>query len=422
MIKKEQTPNGNGRKKAARDREHVQTESIPIAGRVEKQRNRYYLRVSRRYMVAAVLVLLLLVLYIMCVTVFFGEYVTYDNLKYLLRDMDAITVGGHDDFERIVYNASENTEAEYFRNGIALCDTDKYRYYDTSGVMLVEEELGYKNPVMVSSEKYMLVYDLDGRGYSIFNQLTRIIDREAEGSIIAADICEDGSYIIVIRSNETKYVAQLYNGAYNKVLSVYKDSYVFDVALSRDGRTAVICSICPGDSDFDCEIDICERGKNESVKKISRTHTMPLDAYAYDGGFAVLCSNEIMFFDEKGNDIRETVFNGMSLRYADINGKTAAVAGTTNALGSENRVIVFDMENTPGNVLLDREYPIRIMGIYASRSDGSAAYLKLHDTVARIGKDGEIVNAQTESEILTVVPMNTGALVCTSTAAYRISD
>ncbi len=398
-----------------------ENETITVSDTLEPRVNRYYLKTSRKFMAAAVVSLLVLVLYIVFVAVFFGEYVTYDNMKYLVRDIDAMNIGGQSSFEKIVYNADGGADAEYFRGGLALSSPDKYRYYDTSGVLLVEENLGYASPLTASSEKYLLIYDLDGQKYSVFNQLTRIIEREAGTSLLSADIANDGSYVLARRSTETKYVVELYNGGFTNVMSIYKDNYVTDVSISPDGNTVAVVSACPDTSDFSCEIDICRRGKSESVKKITLEHSMPLDVEATDKGFVLVCSSEIVFFDKNGENLTEKQFTGMSLRYADINGSTAAVVGTTNALGSENRLLVIDTGDNFGKILLDRTYSLRIMGVYASRNpDDCLCYLKLHDTAAQVLPDGEISSRETDGEIISLVPMKTGALVCTRTAAYRL--
>ena len=62
------------------------------------------------------------------------------------------------------------------------------------------------------------------------------------------------------RSRETKYVVELYNAAFNKSMSIYKENYVLGAALSPDGEYIVIASGVPADTDLGCEISIIKRG------------------------------------------------------------------------------------------------------------------------------------------------------------------
>lgn len=394
---------------------------VTVAEQFSAQINRYYLKASRKFLAAGIAVLIVLVLYIACVTMFFGEYLTYENLKYLVRDFDKINLSGTVDFDRIVYNGGENAVFGYFKNGLSMCGPDEYYYYDTSGALLTEEKLGYSSPVMETSDKYVLVYDLGGVKYSVMNQLTSIIERESGGEIIAGNIASDGSIAIASRSSETRYVVDLYNSAFTKVMSIYKENYVLGIALSQNGKTVAICSACPSDSDFDCEIDICRRGQSESVKKLTYSHTMPLKVSSVDDGFVVLCSTQMIFIGYDGEIKAEVQFSGMSLKYADINNKTAVVAGSTNALGSENRIIVIDTAEKFGETLYDSTLGSRVRGIYASRNTKEAfAYLKLPDCAALIKPDGSLMTEDlSDGEIISIVPMNSGALICTKTSAYR---
>jgi len=392
---------------------------VTVAEQIGPQVNRYYLGVSRKYLIAGIAVMLLLVLYLFGVFTFFGEYVTYDNLKFLMKDFDAMTVTGSTDVTKIVYNGSDTMDFAYFRSGLALCDGDRYSYYDTSGVLLLEDTLGYSSPMMETSEKYLLVYDLGGTGYSVYNQLTRILDKTTEREIVAANISDDGSIVTATRSSETRYIVDWYSGSYSKVMSIHKENYVFALALSPDGRTLAICSAVPSSSDFDTEIEIVRRGNGEAIATVTCEHAMPLQAVASDKGFTVLTSTGILFLSKNGEELGRTEFGGMTLKYADINETTAAVVGSTNALGSVNRILVFDTADTFGEVLFDTVVEQRIMGIYATRDLSSAyAYAKLSNDVGALMRDGTFRTEENGiAEALRVIPLKNGALICESTSA-----
>jgi hypothetical protein len=402
-------------------RKELEGVRVPVAGSIKPQLNKYYLRVSRRYMVAGILLMVTLVLYIMGVMAFFGDYVTYDNLKYLSRDFSAVSFSGSAGFSSVVYNGRENVKFEYFRGGVAMVNGDTLTYYDPSGIPLIDEKINYSDPVIVSGNKYMLVYDLGGEEYSIYNQLTKIIGKEAEGRIVTCDIATDGASVIVTRSKETKYVVTLYNAAFNKSMSIYKDNYVMDAAISPDGKRVVICSAVPSESDFSCEIDICAAGKSESVRVLTYEHTMPLDVYAAKDGFVLLCDRGIYFYDYEGKSIGSHTFDGMSLRYADINEKSAAIVGSTNALGNEARLLVF---NLSGEKICDRVIGERVAAVYAGRdTKTAAAYLKTSNNVLSVGPGGEelLFDAENAGEIVSAVPVSGGAIVCRRSGAQFYS-
>ncbi|MBQ4353861.1 MAG: hypothetical protein IJC71_03095 [Clostridia bacterium] len=390
---------------------------VTVADRIEPQVNRYYLKVSRRYMGAGIFLMLLLILYVVCVMLFFGEYVTYENLRYLVRDWNAMSLPGSEEFTDIVYNASDDTKFRYFRSGLAVCGTDAYLYYDASGIQLIDDPTGFSDPSSAASGKYMLVYDIGGKEYAVYNQLTRILSREAEGSIIAADIADDGSMVIVSRSRETRFVAEVYNAAFSKVMNIHKENYVLDAAVSPDGQYVILCSAVPADTDFNAEVELCRVGSSEHVAITNYAHTMPLDVLAKEDGFVLLCDNGLYFFSYDGRTTGSVSFEGMSLSYADMNSHSCAVVGSVNALGTRNHILVYD---GAGNKLYDKILDSRVTGAYASRDTGDALlYLTTPDSVLKLLPDGSVQTHKPDSgEILAVVPLEDGALICQESGAY----
>ena len=176
-------------------------EKLAVAGKIEPEVNRHYARVAKRYAAAGVICMILFVAYLLGLIVFGSEYITYDNMRYLIRDFGTAAGEGAREFGKIVYNGSADTVFAYFRGGAAVCTPDAYRYFDKNGTQIIADPLNYSDPVLAPSDKYMLVYDVGGTGYSVYNQLTGIVAKETEDRIIAADIADDGSLVLVHRQN-----------------------------------------------------------------------------------------------------------------------------------------------------------------------------------------------------------------------------
>ena len=390
---------------------------VNVADRIAPRVNRYYLKVSRQCMIAGIALLVVFVSYVVFVASFFGEYITYDNLRYLVRDWNAMTVPGNQEFTDIVYTAARNTRFTTFRNGLALYDSEKYSYYDESGICLIEDDTGYADPASSSSARYLLLYDIGGTGYSLYNQLTKIISRNTDRAIITGDVADDGTMVLVTRSRETKFVAEVYNSAFTKIMNIYKENYVLDAAISPDGNTVIICSAVPAETDFNLEVEILRTGSSERTARMTYEHTMPLDIRAYENGFVLLCDNGLYFFDYEGHINQSTAFDGMTLASADIGDSTVAVAGQVNALGSENRIIVCSLD---GTVLYDQTIEERISGITASvNPDDALAYTRTANSITKILPDKTAEVHHPESgEIIAVIARQKGALVCRESGAY----
>lgn len=392
--------------------------ALRVAGKIPPQVNRYYQKVSKAYKACGITLLLMLFLFFLAVTMFFSDYVTYENMRYLVRDFGAMMSSETGGFSTVVYNGSDSMKFEAFKNGLAAASGDKYLYFDASGIRMIEEDSGCSDPVLVPADKYLLMYDLGGTGYSVYNQLTRIIRRESDNKILTGDMSDSGAFLLVTRSRETRYVVEVYNAAFNHTMSIYKENYVLDAAISPDGGSVIIASAVPSDTDFRCEVAVCRVGQSEALATLLYDHTMPLDVYASDEGFILLCDTGLYFYDFDGT-LRTTVsLAGTALSYADMNDRSVAVVGNVNALGMESRVMIL---SPSGEILLDTVLQeTRVTGVEASQNPEKAlVYLETPEGILQIKPDGtqNPYNAE-EADVIGIVPVTNGAIICTKTSAY----
>ena len=392
---------------------------LTVAGKIEPEVNRYYAKIAGRYTAAGIAALVIFLLYVGSIIVFASDSITTENLSYLVRDFGTAADDTVRDFGRIVYNGSSATTFAWFRGGLAVCSPDSYRYFDKNGLSVTADPLNFADPVMVPGEKYLLIYDMGGTGWAVYNQLTRIVSREADERIIAADIASDGSMVMVTRSRDTRYVVSLYNAAFNRTMLSYKDSYVLAAAISEDGEQFLVASASPSTTDFDCEIELIRRGEDTPLARDVLSHTMPLMARATEKGFVILCDTAVLYYDEYGVRQNSVSLSGMTLKYADIASGRVALAGQVNALGSEHRILVLDDAGSP---LCDRTLHQRVAGVSMGRNTADAlCYVRSADTVLRIGPDGsETAYTPENGEIIGLVPLTSGALVCQKSAAWQI--
>ena len=219
----------------------VSEELIRVDGELPVRENRYYKKISERYRAAGFLLILVLVLFLGVMLIRYGEYITYDNFVYLMRDLDSIR--GTDGADDIKYPAAGEGTFAAFKGGLAVHSEGVFTLYDSTGVELTSKNESMSYPAMAAGAEYLLLYDVGGRSYSLYNSLTRVMTHQTEGNIISASVSDSGAFAVTFASNEARYVTEIYGKALTRMMSIYKDKYVVSTAISDDGEYAAVVSV-----------------------------------------------------------------------------------------------------------------------------------------------------------------------------------
>ncbi|MBR5444830.1 MAG: hypothetical protein IKV57_01825 [Clostridia bacterium] len=392
---------------------------LRVADGIHPQTNRYYAGLAKRYMAASRVFLILMMLFLLVVLTAGSEYITYDNLTYLARDFDLTIDGGNAFFTTISYPRHESMKFAAYKTGMAAAGSDTLNIYDSGGIMLLSDTLNYTEPCMAVSDKYVLAYDLGGKEYTVYNTLTRVIRRQTDFKILSADMSDCGAFVLVTRSNETKYVVELYNEALNHTMSIYKDHYVMDAAVRDDGKRLVIVSALPEQTNFSCEVSFCAEGESEPKMTITCGGLLPLDVRFHpDDSFTVLCDSAVLFFDRNGELLNRYDLTGMTLVSADMADGYVALLGAENALGSENRVVVLD---TSGRELFSRMYKERMQQVLVTKEEetGSLCAVLTSTAVLMMAEEGIVqICPVDDDDVLTLRSGAGGIMICTKDCMY----
>lgn len=391
---------------------------LDVSNKIAPQKNRYYLRISRRWRLVGWCFTVCLGIFLLVTIAVYGKYITYDNLTYLARDFDLSVRTTDDVHTTVTYPRQETLSFMPFKSGMAVVGTDVLRLYDGAGISLIEDKLNYSAPAVCASDKYLLVYDLGAKQYAVYNSLTRVIRRDTDFRVICADMSDCGAFLLVTRSNETRYVAEYYNEALHKTMSVYKDHYVLGAAIRDDGNRFVICSAIPSGTDLSCEISLCQAGSAEPVRTVSYPGAMPLMVdFAPDGSFTVVCDTAVLTFDPDGAEISRYPISGMTLVTAHQKNGVTVIAAAVNALGSENRIVVLD---AAGNLLLDTLCRERVTDVTVTEGAACCAVLT-PNAVLTFDAAGLLDTIPLDDDdVLSVESMNGRIAVCSKDRYYII--
>ncbi len=332
------------------------------------QVNPYYLVLSGKFKTAKLIVLCCLVVFLLATILLFREEITVDNFRYLIKDLEIGDNTGVNFKDEITYDSDTQIKLELYKGDIVIVGSSYFYLTDLQGNKRLNEGSKFSNPVVLSSDKYLLVYGLSETTYRIYNTFTALHTESFDYPITGAAVSDKGYYAIVTRTAEYRSVVYLYNESFERIGALYKDKYITDVAFNDDGSELLVVSLFTQNGDFATEIVNYVPFSDKPSSTLVVNGSMPIEAsYNEDDGFSVIYHNKIEFYDSEY--VLRNTYNfsaNMVPITTCIDRKYTAVTYNENIVGDDIRVLVFD---NSGKKVLDVQSQgqpkrIKILGDY----------------------------------------------------------
>lgn len=336
--------------------------------------------VNKRYKRAAVavgiskyIVITAFFLFFMAMTFVYSSEITVENYRYILKDMNLKIPTGKEEYGQIYYASDLEQSYAVYRDDFVCVSRSTLEVIDMTGKQVQSTALRYVNPRLVTSNKYMLVYDLSNNSFSIFNTFSLLHSGSTDYPISCADCNDEGYYMIVSRDAEYKSAVAVYNKDNERVyLYQSNDRYIFDAHLYDDGSFALYaCKAKDGEN----RSEIIKGNIKEKEVRIAYEKNGTAFLSAKNSGantVSVLCSDSLLFFSAD-NLVAEYSFFGRVCRRFDAGDGNTALVLSTEGTGADSVLIVFD---TAGEVLYEGETSSDISALYCTNKNVYGIYTK----------------------------------------------
>lgn len=243
------------------------------------------------------LIRLLTILVFVCIFayVWFNAETIFEPLRGIASKIDTTTSSEEGFPVRLPVSATYSFE-EFGENFSLLTDTYFYTYSPT-GKQNYAHRHGYSKPIQQTSDRRVLLYDMEAHKFSLFNKTSCIYENETEGKIQYAALSKGDKAAIVTSS--THYSNSLYvydgNGKW-KYTRNFVDENVVRVAFN-DGETAVIVATL-GVSGGEIITNIYRFDLNDengyAWKYSFGGSSLPCSIGVYDGLVTLVCDNAVV--------------------------------------------------------------------------------------------------------------------------------
>jgi hypothetical protein len=258
-------------------------------------KNQYYENVSAGLGVMQVILYFTLFAFVILSFVGNTNLITYRNFYYFFKDLDA-SADSIDVFksDSMTYPTDASQCFTLYRGGLAVIGDRSVSAFTATGRQTVSESIQYRNPTAEGRGRYLMVYEMGGTQYSLYNSYTQLYADKTDYPINGAAVSDSGVYAILSSSDSFSSVVSLYNDNFALINRYNKNSFVTDVAIDGKGRLVALLSAEPRGGAFETALELYAPGETEAKKRISLGEGM-----AYSCVFTAADVIAVSFSDEE---------------------------------------------------------------------------------------------------------------------------
>ena len=355
--------------------------------------NEYYIDLANKFKTAKYAVLIFLVVFVLCMITVFRTDITLENCKYLVRFFSSGASVYQNSYDPIYYDTAGVIDIKLFNSNLVTIKNDGVDFYDMKGNNTESYNINYVDPTVVTRGKHMLVYDLGGNSFELFNNFSRLAGETYSYPISCAAVSNDGMFAVVTKSLDYQSVVHLYDHNYNLITEISKNKYITDIKINAKGDKLLLTCAYAKDGRYISEVvSYVPYTEKESGSCVLENSFVILCGFHDNGSYSVLSDNALMFFNSKDKKIAEYPLGNIVPNDCLILGDKVVLSYNKNIVGSQSEIMIF---STKGEQL----YTIPVEDkIFDSVCFGEDLYLLLDNKIAYINLDnGKTKTCEIES-------------------------
>jgi len=287
------------------------------------------------------------------------QNINIDNFRRIFAKIDfGINSSGNGGDGYIYFSGSDSAFAP-FKGGLAVCSTENVKVFDEKGNLFSNISSAKSKPVVISSPKHILSYDLNGKVLTVSNSFATLFEKSFTNNIYSADISQNGGFCVVTSEEGYKAKVTVFGNNYKEKYSVYSsEKYVIDAALSPDGKILALACVFPEGVVLNSVIDFYKIGEKSAFSQISLECGTVFDIHYKDNGSLLALGDKgATYINKKASSKAEISFEGRYLTSYEHSLENTVCILSQDMSRNANHVLII---NDKGKVSLncDTEYKI----------------------------------------------------------------
>lgn len=319
----------------------MEKQSIPQNDEKDVQVNEYYLGVSKKLRNVKYLSLLFMVAALILTLWAYRSRLTYDNFRYILRDIDE---AGHTslDSDAVYYSANDTNFYTLFRGDFAVGSSDGVSFHRALGSLSFEDKINFKSPILAPSDKYMIAYDSGGKNFYVYNSISRVYNETLRHSIIDCAASHNGNFAVLTKSDVGDCVVRIYNKDFALIGEVTRAGYAYSIGFTEDGRLYIFEGYSSSAAVY-TDVLFYTVG-TEDIDNTVTVQGLALECGDFDSGMAVISSSCITVFDKDLVQKDTYSFGTSDVLYGAIGNKDICVLLDKNVAGAAEEIVKYSSD------------------------------------------------------------------------------
>ena len=342
----------------------------------------YYFRIAKRFRILSFILLAVMTVFIIVMFSVNRDEITVENLRYFLRYIDTRQAEKSATTDTITYGDTESiVRFGVYRNGLVVVGKDRVQIFDLTGEEILDINQSNAAPQLLTSDEYMLIYNIGGTTFQLYNSLSKKYEESYSYPIGCAALGDTGAFLITTRSMEYRSVVNVYNRQFEQIYRWYSpDKHIMD-ACFRDGdkEFALAALGTQNDGIFYSEIILCETDKEEKRAQFRlQDEIIYRIRYTDDGGIILIGGKAVYVYNNQMELVSNISYGGYTPVMLGSNGALTYFTLNKNIVGSNYTVTVLDKN---GNTVYVGDVQGEITRVLPHKD---AIYLLFDITVMRI--------------------------------------
>ena len=381
----------------------------------------YNSELSERFSAARMLIYIVLFVFLLGTIIFGSEMITYSNLYYLVKDINAAAVDGRDAADYLSYPTSGGEQSyALYRDGLVVVGGNEITVLSASGKQTLSDNVAYSEPCVRSADRYFLAFGRGEKSFAVYNSFVRIFAEVLEYPVYEAAVSDSGAFAVVTRSREYKSEVNVYDADMQKITSYRTAGYVTAVSHHDGGDRMVMATVDSEGEESGTRMIFFKPGADEPEAEITLGNEMVYRcSFMGNSRIAVISDQGMTVYDFDGDVVESTDYSSNPPLLFDLADSNIALLES----GEESGVYYVKVFDRNGKELYSKEL-LSDSPPEQLRLAGTDAYILTESGVHCVTRRGDnTILALPDDEVECLLARRSGnILACTMTYATGLHE